>query len=439
MFRDAVRDVLASECPPTVDPRGLGERAPERPPRSTPRSPRRASLGCTASEDAGGMGSTVLDTVPSLRGGRLRRSSRLHRRAAAIVIPLLEELGSDALKAEWLETARRWSGDAPRSRVRHAAFVPHAEIADLIVLVTENRSMPCPPTVKLAPQVVGRPARRVGEVARRRRDAGRRGRRRARRDRRGALRGVLATSAFLVGLARRMLDLTVEYAKVRHQFGTPIGSFQAVKHKLADASSRSSSRSRWSIAPRIRSRRTIRIERSTSRWRRATRRTRRPSSRSRRSRCHGAIGYTIECDLHLFMKRAWALSAAWGDAPAHRERIADVVLGPVPAGKETTMAEAYIVEAVRTPVGRKKGGLGGEHPADMGAHVLKALVERSRHRSDGRRGRDLRLRRHDRSSGRRHRAHVLARGRASRKKSRAPRSIVSAARRSRRCTSRRRP
>ena len=42
------------------------------------------------------------------------------------------------------------------------------------------------------------------------------------------------------------------------------------------------------------------------------------------------------------------------------------------------MAEAYIVEAVRTPVGRRKGGLGAEHPADMGAHVLKALVERSK-------------------------------------------------------------
>ncbi|MFE1799402.1 acetyl-CoA C-acetyltransferase [Streptomyces sp. NPDC059517] len=41
------------------------------------------------------------------------------------------------------------------------------------------------------------------------------------------------------------------------------------------------------------------------------------------------------------------------------------------------MAEAYIVEAVRTPVGRRKGGLGGVHPADLGAHVLKALVARS--------------------------------------------------------------
>ncbi|MEU5576391.1 acetyl-CoA C-acetyltransferase [Streptomyces huasconensis] len=41
------------------------------------------------------------------------------------------------------------------------------------------------------------------------------------------------------------------------------------------------------------------------------------------------------------------------------------------------MAEAYIVEAVRTPVGRRKGGLCGVHPADLGAHVLKAVVERT--------------------------------------------------------------
>ncbi|MFS4094927.1 acetyl-CoA C-acetyltransferase [Streptomyces sp. AF1A] len=41
------------------------------------------------------------------------------------------------------------------------------------------------------------------------------------------------------------------------------------------------------------------------------------------------------------------------------------------------MAEAYIVEAVRTPVGRRGGGLSGVHPADLGAHVLKALVERA--------------------------------------------------------------
>jgi alkylation response protein AidB-like acyl-CoA dehydrogenase len=44
---------------------------------------------------------------------------------------------------------------------------------------------------------------------------------------------------------------------------------------------------------------------------------------------HGAIGYTIECDLHFFMKRAWALAAAYGDTHAHRRNIANVLLGPV--------------------------------------------------------------------------------------------------------------
>ena len=41
---------------------------------------------------------------------------------------------------------------------------------------------------------------------------------------------------------------------------------------------------------------------------------------------HGAIGYTWEHDLHLWMKRAWALAAAWGDASWHRARVADAVL-----------------------------------------------------------------------------------------------------------------
>ena len=42
--------------------------------------------------------------------------------------------------------------------------------------------------------------------------------------------------------------------------------------------------------------------------------------------CHGAIGYTVEHDLHLWMKRAWALAAAWGDAAFHRARVGDCLL-----------------------------------------------------------------------------------------------------------------
>jgi alkylation response protein AidB-like acyl-CoA dehydrogenase len=42
--------------------------------------------------------------------------------------------------------------------------------------------------------------------------------------------------------------------------------------------------------------------------------------------CHGAMGYSFEYDLHLFMKRAWVLAAAWGDAAAHRARVGRAVL-----------------------------------------------------------------------------------------------------------------
>jgi alkylation response protein AidB-like acyl-CoA dehydrogenase len=38
--------------------------------------------------------------------------------------------------------------------------------------------------------------------------------------------------------------------------------------------------------------------------------------------CHGAIGYTVEYDLHLFLKRTWALARSWGDAAWHRDRVA---------------------------------------------------------------------------------------------------------------------
>ena len=78
------------------------------------------------------------------------------------------------------------------------------------------------------------------------------------------------------------------------------------------------------------------------------------------------------------------------------------------------MPEAYIVDAVRSPVGRRNGGLAGIHPADLGAHSIRALMEQRRRRPGRGRRRDLRLRRHDRSAGGRHRAHVLARRRAPR-------------------------
>ena len=134
-------------------------------------------------------------------------------------------------------------------------------------------------------------------------------------------RGAWAASAFLVGLAQRMLDMTVDYVKEREQFGVPIGSFQAVKHHLADAAKELSFarplvyQAAWSLATddpgRARDVSTAKAMTSDA-----------AEFVGRKAlQCHGAIGYTTEADLHLYLKRSWVLARTWGDAAWHRNRV----------------------------------------------------------------------------------------------------------------------
>lgn len=135
-------------------------------------------------------------------------------------------------------------------------------------------------------------------------------------------RGVLGTAALLTGLSQRMLDMTVGYVQRRQQFGVPVGSFQAIKHKLADAlvaleftrplvlaaawaaANRAADAVPLTSAAKARASDTARIVAKTA------------------MQCHGAMGYTTEYELHRFAKRAWALAASFGTAHEHRARIA---------------------------------------------------------------------------------------------------------------------
>lgn len=131
-------------------------------------------------------------------------------------------------------------------------------------------------------------------------------------------RAAVAMAAQLLGLADRMITLATDYAKGRTQFGKPIGSFQAVKHHLADARVRlefarpATYRAADSLARRL----PDRSEHAS--MAKALASDAADLAARVALQVHGAIGYTWECDLHLFMKRAWALSAAWGDATTHR-------------------------------------------------------------------------------------------------------------------------
>jgi alkylation response protein AidB-like acyl-CoA dehydrogenase len=134
-------------------------------------------------------------------------------------------------------------------------------------------------------------------------------------------RGAWGTAAQLVGLGQRMLDMTVAYVAERHQFGVPVGSFQAVKHRLADALKELAFarpavyRAAHSLATGADTRRRdvsmAKAMASDAAW----------FAGRQALQCHGAIGYTVEHDLHLYLKRTWALAKAWGDAAWHRDRV----------------------------------------------------------------------------------------------------------------------
>lgn len=140
--------------------------------------------------------------------------------------------------------------------------------------------------------------------------------------------GALASAAYLLGLSSRMLAIAGDYARDRRQFGQPIGAFQAVKHLMADALLRvefarpAIYRAAWSFTHDTPDR-----SRDVSMAKALASDAALKAARSA-LQVHGAIGYTWECDLQLFMKKAWALAPAWGTAQHHRRRVADAVLGP---------------------------------------------------------------------------------------------------------------
>jgi hypothetical protein len=145
--------------------------------------------------------------------------------------------------------------------------------------------------------------------------------------RRTADRAAVATGAELLGLSERMITIAAEYARERQQFGRPIGSFQAVKHLLAGAQVRLEFArpvvygAAWALdhdAPDASRAASVAKAYASDAATEAARAS---------LQVHGAIGYTWECDLHLFLKRAWALAEAWGSATDHRALVLEDLVG----------------------------------------------------------------------------------------------------------------
>jgi alkylation response protein AidB-like acyl-CoA dehydrogenase len=251
--------------------------------------------------------------------------------AAASKKKYLEPICSGAVRATlaFLEAAATWDSDALQMAAANGKlsgeklFVTDAAVADFIVVAAKNGVYVVSATaagLRVEPMkgldmtrkmyavtFKDTPAEKIGEIA--------------------ALAKALnvataALAAELVGGMQRTLDITVEYAKVRKQFGKPIGSYQAVQHQCADIyleteSARSAAYyAAWTLqenTPEAGTAASIAKMYASDAAR---------TVGNRGIQVHGGMGFTWENDVQLYYRRAKASETMLGDASFHRDRIA---------------------------------------------------------------------------------------------------------------------
>ncbi|MFI1196210.1 acyl-CoA dehydrogenase family protein [Micromonospora sp. NPDC020750] len=309
-LRDTVRELLAAQCPPDVVRAAWPAGEPTALDGLWDALATMGVFGAAVPEEAGGLGLDETDLVPLLEEFGYAAVPLPVAETATVVAPLLAAAGDRRLPAVLSGVTRVALAGADR-------LVPYGLRADLVLVLTDTQArLVAPQPDSVLPTVDGsraltRLSDATGELVTDDPELVSSARHRAE----------LATSAQLVGLGRRMLDLTVEYVGQRRQFGVPIGSFQAVKHHLADALLRiefaapAVHAAGWALARRHPGRATD-VSMAVVLASEAAQDVARAAIQ-----CHGAIGYTVEYDLHLYAKRTWALAAGC-DVDAHLDRLA---------------------------------------------------------------------------------------------------------------------
>lgn len=312
MLRDTIRALFRDRCPPDIV-RASWENDDGQVPGLWPALAEMGVLGLLAPESAGGLGMTEVDLVRLLEEAGYAGVPEPLVEHVAVAVPALAESGSGLLEAaiDGSSTITIALDDAPVVAAARADAIIVRSGSEL-TLAREWSS-----SIRSALDQSRRLASISDVVAEPMPDA----------DAGLAFdRAVLGTAAQAIGVAQRLLDATVDYVGQRHQFGKPVGSYQAVKHHLADVAIAVEFarplvyRAAWSVArpathdPVTRGRD---VSMAKSQASDAVDRAARAALQ-----CHGAIGYTFEYDLQLWLKRGWALAAAHGDARRHRDRVA---------------------------------------------------------------------------------------------------------------------
>lgn len=327
MFAETAKSLFADSCTPEHWRKGMETNAA----RDDARWGQIVENGFTLlllPEEAGGLGLGELDFALIAREAGYVALPEPLVESAGIAAPMLAALrpGADLL-----------TDPAATVAIGHSAnpFVIDADLAGAILLQDgENAWLVRPDQVKLTRQNSIDPFRRLFSVEWDKSSAEDLGP----ADWDLALdRGALFAAAQGLGLAQRAVDLAVAYAQDRQQFGKPIGSYQAVKHHLASAQVAIEFARPVVMAAAA----DIRQQDDQSRARVSHAKLVALEAADQAARAsiqvHGAMGYSWEVDVHLFLKRTLALTQTWGTPALHRARIAQRMFTR-PLGPDQTFA-----------------------------------------------------------------------------------------------------
>jgi len=348
ILKDNARKFFAGECPMN-QVRKLAETGSAYDADLWSKMAAQGFTGIIFPEEYGGMGMSVVDLILLMEEAGRALVPGPFFATVALAATVIDAVATDAQKKKYLapicsgetrstlaeiEAGAGWD---TRSGEKMAAvngrltgeklFVPDAEVADFLVVtagggvfavqrkapgvsVTPMPAMDLTRSV-YAVRLDNTPAEKLGDAS-------------------GMERATdVATAALvaeMVGGMQRILDMTVEYAKTRKQYGKPIGAFQAVQHQCADMyleteSSRSAAYyAAWAL------------DHDPAQAATAVSIAKMYASDACRTvgnrgvQVHGGMGFTWENDLHLYYRRAKASETMLGDATFHRERIARLVI-----------------------------------------------------------------------------------------------------------------
>jgi alkylation response protein AidB-like acyl-CoA dehydrogenase len=274
--------------------------------------------GIFIDEEYGGQGLGVVELIILMEelGYALAPVPFLSNAAAGLII---QAAGSDEQKQRWLPGIASGEARGAVGLVRgdEAKLVPDGDSAELIVLCADGGVSVVPRSdADVEPVATMDSTRRYARVRATGGEAldGEAGP--------GVGAGLLAVAAELTGVAQRAMEMAVEYARDRKQFGRAIGAYQAVSHRCAqmlletEGARSATYYGAWTADAEPES---LELAASMAKayasdagWRVC----------SSSLQVHGGIGFTWEHDLHFFLKRAKVNALLWGSAAEHRERVA---------------------------------------------------------------------------------------------------------------------